>query len=201
MRAGTKPPQLHPFPALNLLGVAVPPLHRHLRVGVGVHQHVEGAVAGQLREEGHRRGDLAEDGGDLGLDFLLGLFGFGFGSCRGCAVFVGCWGRGGAAGGLGDLDLVVLGIYSSGKGGRGGGGGGGRGREEGRRGRTSNCHRSTCSPVSLSVMTITRREILPPTIHLSSWPMMRLMYAFTWSSAETVRCQLGSFFILCLRWS
>lgn len=50
---------------------------------------------------------------------------------------------------------------------------------------TSNCHRSTCSPVSLSVMTMTSLEILPPTIHLSSWDMIFLMYALTWSSAET----------------
>lgn len=172
MRAGTEPPQLHPLPALDLLGVAVAPLHRHVRVRVGVDQHVEGAVARQLREERHRGGDLAEDGGDLGLDLLLGLFGVG-GRCGGVrAVLVGCWRRGGAAGGLGDLDLAMLGICSSGGG----------------EGRTSNCHRSTCSPVSLSVMTITRREIFPPTIHLSSWPMMRLMYAFTWSSAETALC-------------
>lgn len=51
--------------------------------------------------------------------------------------------------------------------------------------RTSNCQRSTCSPVSLSVITITSLEILPPTIHLSSWDMIFLMYALTWSSAET----------------
>lgn len=52
-------------------------------------------------------------------------------------------------------------------------------------GHTSNCQRSTCSPVSLSVMTMTSLEILPPTIHLSSWDMIFLMYALTWSSEET----------------
>lgn len=111
MRVGTEPPQLHPLPALNLLGVAVPPLHRHLRVRVGVDQHVEGAVARELREESHRGRDLAEDGGDLGLDLLFRLFGVS-GRCRGVrAVLVGCcWGRWGAAGRLGDLDLVVLGM-------------------------------------------------------------------------------------------
>lgn len=53
---------------------------------------------------------------------------------------------------------------------------------------TSNCHLSTRSPVSLSVMTMTSFEILPPTIHLSSWDMIFLMYALTWSSAETRHC-------------
>jgi len=33
---------------------------------------------------------------------------------------------------------------------------------------TSNCHLSTCSPVSLLVITMTSFEILLPTIHLSS---------------------------------
>ena len=40
---------------------------------------------------------------------------------------------------------------------------------------TSNCHRSTCSPVSLLEMTMTSLEILPEIIHLFSWDMMRLM--------------------------
>lgn len=44
---------------------------------------------------------------------------------------------------------------------------------------TSNCHLSTCSPVSLFVITMTSFEILLPTIHLSSWDMIRLMYALT----------------------
>jgi hypothetical protein len=42
-----------------------------------------------------------------------------------------------------------------------------------------------CSPVSLSVMTMTSFWILPPTIHLSSCDMIFLMYARTWSSDDT----------------
>lgn len=68
-----EPPQLHALAVDNLLGVAVAPLYRHVAVGVGVHEHVEGAVAAELGQEGDRGGDLAEDGGDLGLDL-----GFGF---------------------------------------------------------------------------------------------------------------------------
>lgn len=78
-----KPPQLHPLPAHNLLAVAVAPLDGHFGVGVGVHQHVESAGASvELREEGDGGGDLAEDGGDFGLDL--------------CFCFVRrCWCRGG----------------------------------------------------------------------------------------------------------
>lgn len=50
---------------------------------------------------------------------------------------------------------------------------------------TSNCQRSTCSPVALLVMTITRLLILPLTIHLFSWDMIRLMYDLIWSSEVT----------------
>ena len=74
--------QLHALAVGDLLGVAVAPLDRHLAVGVGVDEHVEGAVAVELRQERHRRRDLAEDGGDLGLDLGLGLFrGDGGGRC------------------------------------------------------------------------------------------------------------------------
>ena len=65
--------QLDALAVLDLLGVAVPPLDGHLAVGVGVDQHVEGAVAVELGQKGHAGGDLAEDGGDLGLDLGLGL--------------------------------------------------------------------------------------------------------------------------------
>lgn len=56
---------------------------------------------------------------------------------------------------------------------------------------TLNSHRSTCSPVSLSVMTMTNFEILPPTIHLSSCDMIFLMYALTWSSDDTTKRRLA----------
>lgn len=72
-------PQLHPLAVLDLLGIRIPPLDGHIRVGVCVHQDVERAVSVQLRQERHGRGDLPEDGGDFGLDLGLGLFGRGFG--------------------------------------------------------------------------------------------------------------------------
>ena len=40
---------------------------------------------------------------------------------------------------------------------------------------TSNCHLSTCSPVSLLVITTTSFEIFPPIIHLFNWDMIFLM--------------------------
>jgi hypothetical protein len=68
MIARTKTPQLHLLPILNLLRIAVPPLHRHLAIRIRINQHVERAVALQLRQERHRRRDLSEDGLDLRLD-------------------------------------------------------------------------------------------------------------------------------------
>lgn len=67
-------PQLHSLAVLNLLGVGVPPLNRNVAVCVGVDEDVEGAVAAELGEECNGGGDLAEDGGDFGLDFGFGLF-------------------------------------------------------------------------------------------------------------------------------
>ena len=58
---------------------------------------------------------------------------------------------------------------------------------------TSNCHRSTCSLVSLSVITTTSLEILLPTIHLFNCDMIFLMYALTWSSDETSESQFQPF--------
>lgn len=81
MIARAKTPQLHLLPVLNLLGVAIPPFHRDLRVRVRVNQDVERAVARvELGEEGHGGGDLAEDGLNLELDFLFRFLGRGFGS-------------------------------------------------------------------------------------------------------------------------
>lgn len=66
-------PQLHLFAAHDLLGVAVTPLDRHVRVGVGVDKYVEGARARrELRQERHARRDLAEERRDLRLDLGLG---------------------------------------------------------------------------------------------------------------------------------
>lgn len=66
--------QLHPLAVLNLLGVRVPPLDGDVAIRVGVDEDVEGAVAAELGEEGDGGGDLAEDGGDFGLDLGFGLF-------------------------------------------------------------------------------------------------------------------------------
>jgi hypothetical protein len=74
MVASAEAAQLDPLAVGNLLGVAVDPLDGHVAVGVGVDEHVEGAIAGELGEERDRRRDLSEDGGDLVLDFFLGLF-------------------------------------------------------------------------------------------------------------------------------
>jgi hypothetical protein len=70
----TEAPQLHPFAVLNLLGVGVPPFDGDVAVGIGVDEDVECAIAAELGEEGDGGGDLAEDGGDFGLDFGFRLF-------------------------------------------------------------------------------------------------------------------------------
>ena len=93
----TKTPQLHFLPILNLLRIAVPPLHRHLAIRIGVHQNIKRAVTLQLRQERHRRRDLPEDRLDLGLDLDLGLLG---------------WGR--RAAGLGDVVFLVDGALRGG---------------------------------------------------------------------------------------
>src|SRR3569833_248980 len=65
--------QLDALAVGNFLGVAIAPLNGHLAVGVGVNKDVESTVTGQLWEEGDRGSDLAEDGGDLGLDLGFAL--------------------------------------------------------------------------------------------------------------------------------
>ena len=174
MVARAETPQLHLLPVLNLLGVAVPPFHRHLRVRVRVDQDVERAIARvELGEEGDGGGDLAEDGLDLELDVLFGFLGGWFGSvsafevrrrdmvqlgrgrdaCIGAAFSL----SGGFAVSLEEAAFLegLLNIW------------------------TSNCHRSTCSPVSLLEITTTNFEILPPVIHLLSCDMIFLIYALT----------------------
>ena len=88
MTTRTKTPQLHLLPILNLLGIAIPPLQRHLAVRIGVHQHVERAVAVERREEGHGCCDLAEYGLDVGLDLSFGFFDRFGGWCRGAWICV-----------------------------------------------------------------------------------------------------------------
>lgn len=81
MITGAEAAQLNTLAIFNLLRVTVTPLDGDFAVGVGVDEHVERAVAGELGEEGYRGGDLSEDGGDLVLDLLFGLFGCGSVSC------------------------------------------------------------------------------------------------------------------------
>lgn len=68
-----KPPQLYALAVGNLLGITVAPFDRHVAVGVSVYQHVESAIATELGQESDGGGNLAEDGGDLGLDLGFGL--------------------------------------------------------------------------------------------------------------------------------
>lgn len=91
MIARAKTPQLHLLPILNLLSIAVTPLHRHLAIGIRVHQDVKRAIALQLRQECHRRRDLSEDGLDLRLDLDLGFLSRGRGAAglRGGVLFIG----------------------------------------------------------------------------------------------------------------
>lgn len=70
-------PELDPLAVLDFLCVGVAPLDGDVAVGVCVDEDVEGAVAGELGEEGDGGGDLAEDGGDFGLDLGFGLVFFG----------------------------------------------------------------------------------------------------------------------------
>ena len=88
-----EPPELDALAVLDLLGVRVAPLDGDVGVGVGVDEHVEGAVALQLGQEGDAGGDLAEDGGDLGLDLRFGFVGGGRGGGgggEGVFLVVGC---------------------------------------------------------------------------------------------------------------
>lgn len=81
-------PQLHSLTASNLLSAisTVAPLYRYIAVGVGVYEHIKGVRAGiELREEGDAGGDLAEEGGNFGLDFCFGFLGGRSGCCVCCA--------------------------------------------------------------------------------------------------------------------
>lgn len=49
MVTSTKAPQLHLLTILDLFGVAIAPFNRYIGIGVGVHQHIEGAIAIELR--------------------------------------------------------------------------------------------------------------------------------------------------------
>lgn len=189
---GTETAQLNLFGVLDFLGVTVTPFHRHFRVGIGINEHVECAISVQHGEERNRRSDLAEYGLNLFLYFFFWLLsgfcclGFGIAVRKvGCQSICKGWytaskAHPGAAFSL-SPDLLELLLFDdlpkistcktlgSANGAK----------EHQLSGRTSNCHRSTCSPVSLSVMTTTSFEIFPPTIHLFNCDMIFLMYPLT----------------------
>ena len=74
---GAETPQLDVFAVGNLLGVAISPFDGHVAIGVGIDEHVEGAVAAELGQKGDGRGDLAKNGGDFRLDLGFRLVGVG----------------------------------------------------------------------------------------------------------------------------
>jgi len=69
----TEAPKLHFLPILDLLRIAVAPLHWHIGVCIGVYQNVECTVTIELWEECDRGRDLPEDRLDFFLDLLFGL--------------------------------------------------------------------------------------------------------------------------------
>lgn len=70
---GAEAPELDLLCVLNILGITVTPFHGYLGVSIGVDENVECAVAVEDREECDRGSDLAENGLDLLLDFLVGF--------------------------------------------------------------------------------------------------------------------------------
>lgn len=66
-------PELHLLAILDFFGVTVSPFHGNVRVGIGVHEYIEGAIAVQHGQKCHRRSNLTEDGLDLSLNLLIRL--------------------------------------------------------------------------------------------------------------------------------
>jgi hypothetical protein len=69
MVARTETPQLHLLAILDLLRIAISPLHRHFTIRIRIHQHIERAISIQLWQECDRGRYLAKNRLDLGLDF------------------------------------------------------------------------------------------------------------------------------------
>ena len=192
MIGGTKAPQLYLLASLNLLGITVSPLNGHIGIRISIHKHIESARFAEFGQECDWCGDLPEECSDLRLDLFICQC---FRECcwRSGRTLVVSIGKGrineqwktysGVVFSLSDVFCDCLGLFGllnwtclmlvsiescdAGQ-------------------FTSNCHRSTCSPVSLLVITMTIFEIFWPSIHLLSWDMIFLMYAFTWSSEVTV---------------
>ncbi len=77
MACCAKPAELYPLSILDLLRVTVAPFDGHFAIGVGVDEHIEGAVAVELGEKGYGGRDLSENRCDLGLDLRFRLVGGG----------------------------------------------------------------------------------------------------------------------------
>lgn len=75
MTIRTETPQLHLLRILDLLRIAIPPLHWYLAIRIRIHQHIKRAIAIQLRQKRHAGRDLAEHRLDLGLQLDFGLLG------------------------------------------------------------------------------------------------------------------------------
>lgn len=97
MAARAEAAELDALGVRNLLGVAVTPLHGHVRIGIGVHEHVERAGSVELGQECHGRGDLSEYRLDLSLDLDVGFIGLRGGGAGGEEGWIswGGFGRGG----------------------------------------------------------------------------------------------------------
>lgn len=73
MVARAEASQLYLFAILDFFGVAVAPLEWHVRICIGVDEHVEGAITVEHGQESNRGCDLSKDGLDLSLDLRLCL--------------------------------------------------------------------------------------------------------------------------------
>lgn len=184
-------PQLHLLAVLDLLRVAVAPFDGHFRVSIGVDEDVEGAVPVENREEGHGRRDLSEDRLDLFLDLFLCLllrwrcgvdvsgiaspsamqeprldFAFGGHTLDRHSLYPPPSAKLGSEmifPKFGPIYIQADGLARSPR------------PLYCRVNLTLNSHLSTCSPVSLLVMTTTSLDIFPPIIHLFSCDMIFLM--------------------------
>ena len=71
MVARAKTPKLYLFAALDLLCITVTPLDGHVRVGIGVDEHIECAWFSEFGQKRDGSSDLSEQCSDRSLDFFL----------------------------------------------------------------------------------------------------------------------------------